>query len=643
MAISSESHTFDPDFDICRQCFAYLPTIEAMVDHYFTFHQQAILTLRFEEEDFIFGVKPENIKRTHPKRQCYRCPVCEAGYDTCLEGVIELRRHILNDCDGVTTKAQVCRVCQRETSRYFVHFQVLHHSPYKVKFKKDLYYRRLSRTSQEDGMFRCLVCPFKTKLPWTMKLHASGCELRERPKGALETPSHPISGDGVCEPAKEAFGPSNSTDGSSRKRKPSRGSRGAGKQWRKSDALEPASKRQAIAMDADVTIDDTAQGANMHALHIPSTVAQSDVLLSPTASSPSCAIPACPPHSLSDIPPQQPSVSAFRAAPPPTQPSYDGCSFTPPPPPPLPSSVSTHPPSLPLRLSALVSSTLDDTRTGDPCYPYSIESYAFAKPSHSIPPVPDGLQRQISNPGFPDSYVYAFIATLASGAPEIALRILYMLGLAGITNQNRLVAFADFALRCPSEARDVMLTAGMSLLDWVALRRHLQSLESNEHIEDTKWQRDVQLEDFCDQCQPSLRRQVLTLTMLGITYDDIEFLARSPSFWSDTIKHLRLSTFTYPEILSFKRGLRDLTGITAPCIDSSPPLVSFFSTLKGPVKAKIEVMLLSSGIDSIEDLDVMSRLPEEELDGVMEIFSKAGLTFSECGALVAGLRRTRVS
>ncbi|TCD65422.1 hypothetical protein EIP91_002678 [Steccherinum ochraceum] len=412
----------------------------------------------------------------------------------------------------------------------------------------------------------------------------------------------------LAEPANDLSGdPSKSTGKKKRRRRP-------GKHWQKSDASEPPQKRQALAPDV---ITNDFQDAIPSTLPLSLGVAPlSDTCTSTQVTS---------------------SSETLGVPPPPTGPPP----FIPPPPPPPSSLLRLSTPlapsllSLPTPASPLLNSPA--ARASGTSHLACIDSSLPAKlTAHSSSEC--SLQKSSATPGFPDSHVYAFIATLAPTAPDLALDILYTLGVARITSQDDLVAFADLTLRRLPEARNIMLQAGMSLIEWAALRQHLRGLDPDGHIEDVKWQRDRRLDDFCAACQPTLEHQVLPLIMLGFVYDEVEFLAETPSLWPDTVKYLRINMFSYPEALSFKRGLRKLAGVVAPPADKS--LVDFFSTLPGPVKGKMEIVL-SSGIDSPEDLDVMCRLPDEQLDEVMEGLSTAGLTFSECGAFLTGLQSLR--
>lgn len=230
-----------------------------------------------------------------------------------------------------------------------------------------------------------------------------------------------------------------------------------------------------------------------------------------------------------------------------------------------------------------------------------------------------------------------------------SLHIFHTFGKAGIRTKSDL----DTVFCHPNIARQLLLDAGLTFSQWVLVQHNLLLRASLELLRKAPhYKRGLGDETGNPETTDSLLTgfvspaAVKVLHDVGMQKEDLEHLARlSTTEWSAVAKYLIQHGFTFSDYLHFKRCLRSIhleekSSTTTP---EQPATISevvsnFVASLNGTVSSKCD-LFGRIGLESEEDLDVLSNLPEEKADEVFDMFTKEGLSWSECKSVRDGLNR----
>ncbi|TCD71163.1 hypothetical protein EIP91_012111 [Steccherinum ochraceum] len=261
----------------------------------------------------------------------------------------------------------------------------------------------------------------------------------------------------------------------------------------------------------------------------------------------------------------------------------------------------------------------------------------------SIPHNQDQLQAHARpKPGFPGSDVHAFVAGLPLLSPEDPYNfdLFAKLGMAGIKEKDDLeMLTVDF-----DRARDFLTGKGVSFLQWIVVRHGLlartrrRGSDPNQNVEI-----EAEMLDFLKQRSPSLEHLSPILRDIGLTYSDVKHLYSLRGTWPALGKYLISQGFKFAEFVAFKRGLLGLYSPAQDLVDLMDPshheaLKTFLADVKGDAKSKID-SFMRVGFCYREDLDMLSTLPAERIDEVLDGLVKEGLSWSECKAVQDALHR----
>lgn len=126
---------------------------------------------------------------------------------------------------------------------------------------------------------------------------------------------------------------------------------------------------------------------------------------------------------------------------------------------------------------------------------------------------------------------------------------------------------------------------------------------------------------------------------LGLTFVDVTLLARKSEAWAPLGTYILSQGFAFSEFIAVKQAfwklrveyLANCEPLAAAPSSRQEALKTFFHGAEGDT-TNMETVLARMEIDT-QDLDMLSTLPEKQIDDVLDILSKDGLRWTECRTL----------